>query len=74
MFLLLVIAVLKDLETETNFAYHIKQLKYNEPDVWTSKDPKSTQIRNSMLYDAVRVCAGDRISIKALVGNKRDAA
>ncbi|GAA5838993.1 hypothetical protein JCM3766R1_004550 [Sporobolomyces carnicolor] len=66
MFLLLVIAVLKDLETETNFAYHIKQLKYNEPDVWTSKDPKSTQIRNSMLYDAVRVCAGDRISIKAL--------
>jgi len=72
MFLLLVIAVLKDLETETNFAYHIKEMEFNKPDVWISKDSKSTQERLQMLYNAVRICAGDRISIKALIGNKRN--
>jgi hypothetical protein len=74
MFLLLVIAVLKDLETETNFAYHIKELEYNKPDLWISKDTKSFNERNQMLFNAIRICASDRISIKALVGNKRDAA
>jgi len=74
MFLLLMIAVLKDLETETNFAYHIKQMEFNKPDIWVSKDSKSTQERLQMLYNAVRICAQDRISIKAMAGNKRDAA
>ncbi|GAA5885280.1 hypothetical protein JCM16303_005984 [Sporobolomyces ruberrimus] len=74
MFLLLMIAVLRDLETETNFANHIKELKYNEPEIWTAKDSKTTGFRNAVLHNAVRICAGERIGIKALTGNKRDAA
>ncbi|GAA5914645.1 uncharacterized protein JCM6883_001027 [Sporobolomyces salmoneus] len=74
MFLLLMIAILKDLETETNFAYHIKDMKYNDLDTWTSKSTDAVNERNHMLNNAVRICAGDRISIRALTGNKRDAA
>ncbi|GAA5984931.1 hypothetical protein JCM5350_000066 [Sporobolomyces pararoseus] len=74
LFLLLVIAVLKDLETETNFAYHIKEMEFNDEKFWTAQDPKSVAERNSILFNSVRICASDRISIKALVGNKRDAA
>ncbi|GAA5950108.1 hypothetical protein JCM3765_004199 [Sporobolomyces pararoseus] len=74
MFLLLVIAVLKDLETETNFAYHIKEMEFNEEKTWTAQDSSSVAERNAMLFNSIRICASDRISIKALVGNKRDAA
>ncbi|GAA5885282.1 hypothetical protein JCM16303_005985 [Sporobolomyces ruberrimus] len=74
MFLLLVIAVLKDLENQTNFANHVRDFKYNDPQIWTSKASSMTRIRNSMLSDAVRICASDRISIKAQVANEREAA
>lgn len=74
MFLLLVIAVLKDLETETNFAYHIKEMAFNKPTVWAAKDSSSVDERNAMLFNAVRICAGDRITIKAMTGNKRRSA
>jgi hypothetical protein len=74
MFLLLVIAVLKDLETETNFAYHIKDMKFNDPEFWIGRSTAQVDERNSILYNAVRICAANRISIKALTGNKRDAA
>ncbi|GAA5880564.1 hypothetical protein JCM16303_005430 [Sporobolomyces ruberrimus] len=73
MFLLLVIAVLRNLENHTNFAYQIKAMTFNRPNVWTSNDEDSTQERNMMLYNAVKICAGERNSIKALIGNKRDA-
>ncbi|GAA5916622.1 uncharacterized protein JCM6883_007141 [Sporobolomyces salmoneus] len=74
MFLLLMIGILKDLETETNFAYHIKQRSYNDLDTWISQDEEAVNDRNKMLSAAVRICAGDRITIRALTGNKRDAA
>ncbi|GAA6012551.1 hypothetical protein JCM11491_005430 [Sporobolomyces phaffii] len=74
MFLLLVIAVLKHLETESNFAYHIRDMKFNKPDVWTAKDPDSSNARDQLLFNAVRICAHNRISVQAFAGNKRDSA
>ncbi|GAA6062380.1 hypothetical protein JCM10212_003189 [Sporobolomyces blumeae] len=71
MFLLLAIAALKDLETETNFAYHIKEMGWNDLKVWTSLDSTSRNERNEMLFNAVRICATCRISIKAFTGNRR---
>ncbi|GAA5878428.1 hypothetical protein JCM8547_003598 [Rhodosporidiobolus lusitaniae] len=68
-FLLLMIAVLKDLETESNFAYHIKQFDWDKLKIWTSDDETSTNERNSYLLNAVRICADYRISITAFTGN-----
>ncbi|GAA5826070.1 hypothetical protein JCM3770_005230, partial [Rhodotorula araucariae] len=69
-FLLLMIAVLKDLETETNFAYHIKDMEWNALKIWTGMDEHSVNERNSYLLIAVRICADYRIPIKAFTGNE----
>ncbi|GAA5932399.1 uncharacterized protein JCM15063_001212 [Sporobolomyces koalae] len=69
--LLLMIAVLRDLETETNFANHIKEMGWNTLEIWTAQ---LENLRNEILYNAVRICAMERISIRAFTGNKRDAA
>ncbi|BGP38779.1 hypothetical protein JCM10449v2_002716 [Rhodotorula kratochvilovae] len=69
-FLLLMIAVLKDLETETNFAYHIKEMDWASPQIWNSMDEHSTNERNGYLLNAVRICADYRIDIKAFSGNQ----
>ncbi|KPV76223.1 uncharacterized protein RHOBADRAFT_64700 [Rhodotorula graminis WP1] len=69
-FLLLMIAVLKDLETETNFANHIASLDWDKLQIWTSLDEHSTNERNSYLCNAVKICAEYRIDIKAFTGNK----
>ncbi|GAA5840933.1 hypothetical protein JCM9279_001264 [Rhodotorula babjevae] len=69
-FLLLMIAVLKDLETETNFAAHIAQLEWNKLQIWTSLDEHSTNERNSYLCNAIKICAEYRIDIKAFTGNQ----
>ncbi|GAA5975689.1 hypothetical protein JCM10908_005244 [Rhodotorula pacifica] len=69
-FLLLMIAVLRDLESETNFAYHIKEIEYNKPEFWTSEKPSLVNERNAYLADAVAICASKRITIRALTGNK----
>lgn len=59
-----------DLETETNFAYHIQEMEWNKLQVWTSFDEHSTNERNQYLLNAVRICAEYRIDIKAFTGNK----
>ncbi|GAA5848481.1 hypothetical protein JCM3766R1_005661 [Sporobolomyces carnicolor] len=73
MFLLLAVAVLRDLETEINFAYHIKEMGLNDVTFWTGIDSAHVDERNEILYNAVRICARERITIRALTGNKRDA-
>ncbi|GAA5828925.1 hypothetical protein JCM5353_004022 [Sporobolomyces roseus] len=72
MFLLVMIGVLRDFESESNFAWYIKKLEFNKPDVWTLDDPKSTLESIELLYKAVRICAENRITIRAFTGNKRD--
>ncbi|GAA5950175.1 hypothetical protein JCM3765_004227 [Sporobolomyces pararoseus] len=73
MFLLLVIAVLKVLEYESNFANHIKERKLNDATYWIGQGTSASLLRNEMLHDAVTICAEERITIKAMTGNKRDA-
>ncbi|GAA6014175.1 hypothetical protein JCM10207_006122 [Rhodosporidiobolus poonsookiae] len=68
-FLLLMIAVLKDLETETSFPAHIKEMRWNDLKIWTSTHPDCVNERNEYLNNAVRVCADMRISITAFTGN-----
>ncbi|GJN87564.1 hypothetical protein Rhopal_000518-T1 [Rhodotorula paludigena] len=68
--LLYMIAALKDLETETNFAYHIKEMEWNKLDIWQSMDPKHFHERNSYLLNAIRICANSRVSITAFTGNE----
>ncbi|GAA5969771.1 hypothetical protein JCM11641_008037 [Rhodosporidiobolus odoratus] len=68
-FLLLMIAVLKDCETESNFAYHISQMEWNKEQIWMSDDEHSTNERNAYLLNAVRICADMRIDITAFTGN-----
>ncbi|BGP06848.1 hypothetical protein JCM10049v2_002674 [Rhodotorula toruloides] len=70
-FLLLAIACLKDLETESNFAAHIKEFDWHKPQIWSSRDEHSVNERNSYLLLAVRTCAVLRINIKAFRGNLR---
>ncbi|GAA5903151.1 hypothetical protein JCM5296_003354 [Sporobolomyces johnsonii] len=69
LFLLLMIAVLKDLETESNFAYHIQKMEWSSDHIWTSQDPDSVNERNSYLFNAVRICADYRLTITAFTGN-----
>ncbi|BGP14756.1 hypothetical protein JCM10213_004305 [Rhodosporidiobolus nylandii] len=68
-FLLLMVAVLKDLETESNMAFHIQQMEWNKTQIWTSDDEHSTNERNAYLLNAARICADMRISITAFTGN-----
>jgi hypothetical protein len=69
-FLLLMIAVLRDFESESNFAYHIKKIEYNKLEFWTSEKQDLVNERNAYLADAVAICAQKRITVRALTGNK----
>ncbi|GAA5918973.1 hypothetical protein JCM1841_002667 [Sporobolomyces salmonicolor] len=69
LFLLPMIAVLKDLETESNFAYHIQQMNWSSEYIWTSQDEDSVKEHSSYLFNAVRICADYRLSITAFTGN-----
>ncbi|GAA6027890.1 hypothetical protein JCM8097_001767 [Rhodosporidiobolus ruineniae] len=68
-FLMHAIAVLKDLETESNFAYHIKEMGWHTGTVFTSADEKAVNERNSYLCNAMRICADYRIAVVAFTGN-----
>ncbi|GAA5867202.1 hypothetical protein JCM3774_002372 [Rhodotorula dairenensis] len=69
-FLLLMIAVLRDFESETNFTYHIKEMGYNKLQFWTSDAPSQVNLRNAFLANALAICAKKRINVRALTGNR----
>lgn len=69
-FLLIMIAVLHYLESETNFAHHIKQEGYNKLDFWTGESLTRVNQRNALLAGALETCAKKRINVRALTGNR----
>ncbi|KAM0747279.1 hypothetical protein T439DRAFT_336696 [Meredithblackwellia eburnea MCA 4105] len=68
-FLLMMIAVLEDLTTESNFAAHIKELGWDDEDYWMSPSPKQASKRDFVVHNAVRVAAKMKIPIIATGGN-----
>ena len=68
-FLLMMIHVLKDLESQSNMPYRIQQQKWSQAATWNPYNAGSSQLRDSMVHSAVKICAKDRLTIKALGGN-----
>ncbi|KAM0752240.1 hypothetical protein T439DRAFT_333439 [Meredithblackwellia eburnea MCA 4105] len=68
-FLLMMIAILEDLTTESNFAAHIKELGWDQEDYWLSPSPASAAKRDFLVHNAVRVAAKMKIGITATGGN-----
>ncbi|ORY48421.1 hypothetical protein BCR35DRAFT_327301 [Leucosporidium creatinivorum] len=71
-FLLMMVAALKDLETETNFAYHIKEMGWFNSTFWQSANAAADiGIPRLAMYVfwAVRICAQSRVDIVAYGGN-----
>ncbi|GAA5828322.1 hypothetical protein JCM11251_006197 [Rhodosporidiobolus azoricus] len=68
-FLLLMIAVLKDLETESNYSNYLKAQGWDKLDIWMSKEDKYENERNAYVVNAVKICCDYRINIVGFTGN-----
>ncbi|GAA5914841.1 hypothetical protein JCM6882_007816 [Rhodosporidiobolus microsporus] len=68
-FLLIMIAVLKDLETESNYSNYLRAQGWDKIDIWMSNEPKYANERNSYVVNAVKICCDYRINIVGFTGN-----